>query len=248
MRQVAGKVDSERRDEVTRQTAAFYDELPYNARDIDDEADLIRRRNQVAQWYPDLDRALQSATTMLDVGCGAGWLANTAAYHYRVRGRAIDISVESLRLAVSVAQLLETSSSMTFNKPAPGARVRAEGCCPRGARPDERSARDPEAGSRLPDTRRARVTLLADHARAVGGYPADGRNAATSAAPDAVRAPARLHRPHPTRHRRRRSSDARLRGQGPARGFGLIAESARAAAGEQSAVRFRQELPLAGLY
>lgn len=61
----------------------FYRTLPFNLRSSPDEhAAAVRKTNGVAVHAP-LVPLLGHATTVLDVGCGPGWFANSVAHHYR---------------------------------------------------------------------------------------------------------------------------------------------------------------------
>lgn len=85
---------------------AFYKELPFNLRDsAADHAAQIRREN-AAESYPPLPPLLTKATTVLDVGCGPGWLANTIAFHYGCRVQAVDFNPVAIERARAVAAAL----------------------------------------------------------------------------------------------------------------------------------------------
>lgn len=102
--------------DVTARVAAFYDELPFNyAESAETAAEALRRRSQVASNYPDLDALLRGgATSVLDVGCGPGWLSNTCAYHYRVRAMGIDLSSTAVERATAVSAALGVSELTEF--------------------------------------------------------------------------------------------------------------------------------------
>lgn len=101
--------------DVTARVAAFYDELPFNyAESADAAAEVIRRRNQVASNYPDLDAVLLEAQTVLDVGCGPGWLSNTCAFHCGVRATGVDLSTTAVERARAVAAALEVGELTDF--------------------------------------------------------------------------------------------------------------------------------------
>jgi SAM-dependent methyltransferase len=102
--------------EVTAAVARFYDELPFNFQDAERAAAGVRDRNQVAESYPDLDDRLASARTVLDVGCGAGWLSNTCAYHYGVEVRGIDLSRTAVERAREVSELLGVEDATEFRR------------------------------------------------------------------------------------------------------------------------------------
>lgn len=104
------------RDEVTAKVATFYDELPFNYETVAQASSFIRRHNQIAGNYPDLDSVLEGAESVLDVGCGAGWFSNTSAYHYDVDVRGIDISRTALDRAIEISHALGVAARTHFER------------------------------------------------------------------------------------------------------------------------------------
>jgi SAM-dependent methyltransferase len=104
------------REQVTTAVSAFYDELPFNyGETAESAAAIIRRRNQVESTYPDLDLVLrEQASSLLDVGCGAGWLSHTCAYHYGVRTVGIDLSTTAVQRAREISAALELDAVTEF--------------------------------------------------------------------------------------------------------------------------------------
>jgi SAM-dependent methyltransferase len=104
------------RDRVTTAVAAFYDELPFNyGETAESAASIVRRRNQVETTYPDLDRVLRAqAGSLLDVGCGAGWLSHTCAYHYGVHTLGIDLSATAVERAREIGDALGLTELTEF--------------------------------------------------------------------------------------------------------------------------------------
>jgi SAM-dependent methyltransferase len=93
---------------VTAPVTAFYDELPFNyGESAESAAKLIRTRNQVAANYPDLHELLRAGpASLLDVGCGAGWLSHTCAFRYGAHTLGIDLSATAVARAQAVAREL----------------------------------------------------------------------------------------------------------------------------------------------
>ena len=87
----------------------FYRSLPFNFFSNATEASLaIMRRNQI-KTYPDLHRVLDARRErdVLDVGCGAGWFANSCSHHYGHRVTGFDFNAVAIRQARGVARLLK---------------------------------------------------------------------------------------------------------------------------------------------
>jgi SAM-dependent methyltransferase len=104
------------RDRVTRSVATFYDELPFNyGETAESAAAIVRGRNQIRTTYPDLDLVLrEQASSLLDVGCGAGWLSHTCAYHYGVRTLGIDLSSTAVLRAREIGAVLGLDTLSEF--------------------------------------------------------------------------------------------------------------------------------------
>lgn len=82
---------------------AFYRELPFNFRSTAKQhADELRRVNPLRD-YPPLVARLRERPRLLDVGCGAGWLVNAAAFHYGCAAYGIDFNPIVVERAREVA-------------------------------------------------------------------------------------------------------------------------------------------------
>lgn len=100
---------------VTDRVRDFYRDMPFNYySDAGVAADSIAR-NPIAA-YPDLDALLEEdeIASVLELGCGAGWAANTMASHYRKRVTAVDFTAPALDRARDVAGRLGTSDRVDF--------------------------------------------------------------------------------------------------------------------------------------
>lgn len=85
---------------------AFYQGLPFNYRtDPSSHAEVIRRADPL-QSYPPLVTLLRTRPRLLDVGCGAGWLVNSAAYHHGCPAHGIDFNPIAIERARDVARAL----------------------------------------------------------------------------------------------------------------------------------------------
>ncbi|MCA8948347.1 MAG: class I SAM-dependent methyltransferase [Planctomycetes bacterium] len=95
---------------------SFYEVMPFNLHGTADDAIGSIRAHSLANTYPDLHRLLASGAvdTVLEIGCGAGWLCNTLAHHYGVTVTAVDFTAAALERARAVAAALGTSGRIRF--------------------------------------------------------------------------------------------------------------------------------------
>lgn len=96
----------------------FYQQLPFNFYSSAQATLEYIRSNPVEATYPDLHRLLQSGQieTIIEVGCGAGWLSNSLALHYNVRVQAIDFTAKALERAREVSALLDLQERVSFTE------------------------------------------------------------------------------------------------------------------------------------
>jgi 2-polyprenyl-3-methyl-5-hydroxy-6-metoxy-1,4-benzoquinol methylase len=90
---------------------AFYKELPFNYQEsVEQQVKAIQSRNSVLA-YPALIALLRKDTTVLEVGCGTGWLSNNIAYHYGCKVSAIDFNPVAVERARAVGRSLGLATS-----------------------------------------------------------------------------------------------------------------------------------------
>jgi len=88
----------------------FYDSLPFNYH-CAPEADAAEiRRNNAIEAYPTLLPLLSPDARVVDIGCGAGWFANSAAYYYGCTAAGIDFCGAAVKRAKEVALALNLST------------------------------------------------------------------------------------------------------------------------------------------
>jgi 2-polyprenyl-3-methyl-5-hydroxy-6-metoxy-1,4-benzoquinol methylase len=107
------------REDVTGRVRQFYEELPFNRYERpSDAAALIRKGNAIRSTYPGLDALLRQRANrrVLEIGCGTGWFANTAAFHYGASVHAIDLCAATIEAARGVTDALGTSSRVTYRQ------------------------------------------------------------------------------------------------------------------------------------
>ena len=84
----------------------FYKSLPFNASQTPEmAAELIKKSNEVSVIYPD-ENDLYDAETVLELGCGTGWMSNSIAYYYGAKVTAVDFNPVAIESAQKVAELL----------------------------------------------------------------------------------------------------------------------------------------------
>ena len=95
---------------------AFYETLPFNVHESARHAADAVRRQGLRDTYPDLDKLLSSGRikSVLEVGCGGGWLANTLALRYPVQVTGIDFCSTAIYRALDLAEALGTAPSVRF--------------------------------------------------------------------------------------------------------------------------------------
>ena len=88
----------------------FYKELPFNYRESTKEhVKTIKRQNSI-NAYPELQKLLQKKkTTILEVGCGVGWLSNALAYHHKCLVTGLDFNPVAIERAKEISQSLKVN-------------------------------------------------------------------------------------------------------------------------------------------
>jgi SAM-dependent methyltransferase len=85
----------------------FYKSMPFNYySSVEHTVTKIRQYNQVPHLAVGLDDILKSSNSMLDVGCGAGWLVNMTAHHYKLIAHGVDFNDVAIARAREVASNL----------------------------------------------------------------------------------------------------------------------------------------------
>ena len=95
----------------------FYRGLPFNFfSNATDASQMLMRANQVRE-YPDLEKLLAEGKgkQLLEVGCGAGWFANSCAHYYPHDVTAFDFNAVAVRQARAVGRLLPREGQLEFS-------------------------------------------------------------------------------------------------------------------------------------
>ncbi|MFN3241728.1 MAG: methyltransferase domain-containing protein [Planctomycetota bacterium] len=101
---------------VGRSVRSFYDVMPFNLHGSVASAARSIREHDLAASHPDLHAHLRDAAVghMVELGCGAGWLACTVAHHYGVDVTAVDFTPKALERAALVARALGVEHRVQF--------------------------------------------------------------------------------------------------------------------------------------
>lgn len=84
----------------------FYKTLPFNSTEKPEiAAELIKKSDNVAYVYPNKDD-LYNAGSVLEIGCGAGWMSNSLAYYYGLDVTAIDFNPLVIEKAKKTSEIL----------------------------------------------------------------------------------------------------------------------------------------------
>ena len=92
----------------------FYKQLPFNIYDNVEDATRNIKKNDPTKIYPPLKEILADNKTIniLDVGCGAGWFANSISYFFnRVNVTGLDFNSVALDFAKSVKKKLNLNTN-----------------------------------------------------------------------------------------------------------------------------------------
>lgn len=72
---------------------SFYDIMPFNRAG---DTDLLNQINKPRTPWPSLDTAVSQSDSVLELGCGQGWLSNRIANNYPVQVTGIDLIQENI--------------------------------------------------------------------------------------------------------------------------------------------------------
>lgn len=117
-------IDPRGGDAVEPTVRSFYNDLPFNFHDTDRRAIKAIRFPSIERTYPDLHALINGqvaehtgeAATILEVGCGAGWLSHGMALHYGAKVDAIDLTPAALDRARALGPKLGTADQVKFRE------------------------------------------------------------------------------------------------------------------------------------
>ncbi len=95
---------------IDDQVLDFYTSLPFNIYDDPILAVENIKNFNLQKTYPFLLRDVELAETIIDVGCGGGWLTNVLAYHYKKRVIGLDFNLVALNHAKKISKILDNQN------------------------------------------------------------------------------------------------------------------------------------------
>jgi 2-polyprenyl-3-methyl-5-hydroxy-6-metoxy-1,4-benzoquinol methylase len=98
---------------IDTQVLEFYKNLPFNIHSSPSEQiHAIRQRNSVLN-YPVLPPLLKPGTSVLEVGCGTGWLSNSISHYYQANVTGIDFNPKAIAFCQQVAQAMSLATQFS---------------------------------------------------------------------------------------------------------------------------------------
>lgn len=89
----------------------FYKSLPFNYQDsVENQVKAIRSRDSVSA-YPVLPPLLGEGVSVLEVGCGTGWLSNAISFYYKSSVVGLDFNPVAIARAREVAQAMKLKTT-----------------------------------------------------------------------------------------------------------------------------------------
>ncbi len=103
-------------DPVGRAVRDFYEGMPFSYYSSSAAAAEQLHANPLPSACPDLHALLSSGNvrSVLDFGCGAGWLPNAVARHYGIPATGVDFTEKGIARARSVSRRLRTARLASF--------------------------------------------------------------------------------------------------------------------------------------
>jgi SAM-dependent methyltransferase len=89
----------------------FYKTLPFNYQSsVEEQVRSIRKRNSIIN-YPFLPPLLKPTTSVLEVGCGTGWLSNSIDFYYQSKVTGIDFNPVAVDRSQAVAKAMNLKTN-----------------------------------------------------------------------------------------------------------------------------------------
>ena len=99
-------------NKVSEKVLDFYKIMPFNIYGDTKIACNNIKKNPIYETYPFLTKSLESSGSILDIGCGGGWLVNNIGYHYKSKKiTGIDFNPIAIKFASEVSKKLNLSNT-----------------------------------------------------------------------------------------------------------------------------------------
>jgi SAM-dependent methyltransferase len=99
-------------NKISEKVLDFYKIMPFNIYGDNKIACNNIKKNPIYDTYPFLTKSLESSGSILDIGCGGGWLVNNIGYHYKSKKiTGIDFNPIAIKFASEVSKKLNLSNT-----------------------------------------------------------------------------------------------------------------------------------------
>lgn len=100
-----------RSSDIGQTVLDFYRVLPFNYYgSSEDQVKSVTQQSPIEELYPPLKGLISQSNNILEIGCGAGWLANAIAYQYKKKVTGLDFNPHAIDRARSTAITLGLKS------------------------------------------------------------------------------------------------------------------------------------------
>jgi len=110
-------MDKKKNKHVGKELLEFYSELPFNYPSSPDvSAQDIKSANTLGYYFGAYESLFIENCSVLEIGCGIGWMANMVSYYRKASVTAFDFNPKVVGFAEEVAEVL-AASDRSFTKP-----------------------------------------------------------------------------------------------------------------------------------
>lgn len=99
------------KNSIDNKVLSFYEELPFNI--YEDEKKSIQniKNFNLKKTYPFLHDVILNSNSIIDIGCGGGWLTNVISYHYKKTVTGIDFNPVAIEFAKKISKKLKNDNN-----------------------------------------------------------------------------------------------------------------------------------------
>jgi len=100
---------------VATKVLEFYEQLPFNyASSPEIVVSEIKNNNVLSYYFSKWESLFKKGSTVLEMGCGAGWMSNAIKYYHGSDIVGIDFNPKAIGFAIEVAKLLTPQEQAKF--------------------------------------------------------------------------------------------------------------------------------------